>query len=421
MPISTFLARRFQSKGPAAGIRLVARLAILGIALGVATLLLTQSVLSGFEKVFKESLMGFSAHVAVLRYGGIPDPKNLQKQMNDQWGEELAGATPFFYRESLLVAGGKVRGAALKGIDPAQFEEVYGLQIKPWEDFVLSEGAWQQSPEAIQALLLSPSEAPPLLLGEDLAKSLGVGREQNLVKVFLPKQGTDSEKALHRFENFRVVGTFNAGLKELDAGFALVDQARLAQVFGEDTAASSPATGLEFRLHDPERAPMIAAAMEEALGPGYEVYSWQQMNEPLFHALRLERVLFFVLMAMVVAVAAFNVIGVLLLMIFEKKKEISILRALGLSLARLKKIWLLQGLGLGLLGALGGLILASVLGLWLKNSQAFRLAKEVYWVENLPLEASATVALSVLGASLLLIGLASLFALRQLKKAPLQL
>lgn len=393
----------------------MARLAILGIALGVATLLLTQSVLSGFEKVFKESLMDFSAHVAVLRYGGIGQPEELIQQIEKEWGEQIEAVTPFLYRESLLVAGGKVRGAALKGIDPSSFSQVYGVKVNSW----LQQGQGLPSANSMKELLNISGKVPSLVLGVDLARDLGVSAEQPFVKVFLPEENSKPSKQKHRFQSFRVTGTFRAGLKELDEGFALLDRESLAQVFGEDPRSSAAATGLEFRLKNPELAPVVAQEMESALGPGYEVYSWQRMNESLFHALRLERILFFVLMSMVVAVAAFNIIGVLVLMIFEKRREISLLRALGSSSRGLRRLWVLQGLSLGGVGVLGGVLIASLLGWGLQKSKLFHLAKEVYWVEELPLQASWWVLLTVIGVTLCFIWLATRFAVREIRRAPL--
>jgi lipoprotein-releasing system permease protein len=174
-------------------------------------------------------------------------------------------------------------------------------------------------------------------------------------------------------------------------------------------------------LSHPDEAPYWAEHLKKLLGLGYEVLSWQRLNAPLFQALRMERSMFFVIMAMVVAVAAFNITGVLILMIFDKSREISILRAMGASRRGIRRVFALEGLWIGLVGAGAGIVLGALLAWGIHASGILKLAKEVYFISELPVELSGTVLLTVFLASLSIAYLATRFAVTRLNRAPLDL
>ncbi len=381
-------------------------LAILGVALGVATLTLTQAVLNGFEKTFQESILGFSAHLAIPKDGEMKDLALEERKILQGHAGEVVATTPYLFRSGLMVAHGRDKGVLIKGIDPLTFSRVYAVKVRPW--------AGAQVPAKIEDLLKNPGEVPPLVLGADLAEELGIQKPGETVKVFLPKEG---EEGFRNFQLFRVAGIFSTGFYEFDHNFAFVDLKRLQGLL----AIPDVVTGLELKLKDPLRADELAKEFNLQLGPLYEANSWQEINGPFFKALRLERIVFFVIMAMVVAVAAFNIVGVLLLMIFQKVREISILKAMGVSYANLKKLFGMQGLAIGTLGCFLGVFTGAFVTWVLKNTHAFRLAKEVYFVGELPVELSGWVILAVVGVSLMIAFLATQWAVARLKKVPLDL
>lgn len=403
-----FLSKKYRQAHKRRGIRLVWRLAVLGVALGVATLTLTQSVLSGFEHVFKEAILGFNGHLVVLKLNGMAEPQEEEAYLRQELGGALVQATPFFYREGLLVARGRVKGAVFKGINPLTFEEVYDVKLRPWPA--------TQPTAKIKDLLAGPGKYPRVILGEDLAERLLGKGGGGLVKAFLP-HGTRGEKGEKSFDLFQVAGTFSSGLKEFDEGFVLADAGVLQNIFG----VPGEATGIEMTLVHPNEAPYWARRLDKLLGPGYEVLSWQKLNAPLFQALRIERSMFFVIMTLVVAVAAFNIAGVLILMIFDKSREISILRALGSGRKGLRRIFALEGLWIGLVGAVLGIMLGVGVAWILRASGILKLAKEVYFISEFPVDISGTVLISVFGASLAIAYLATRFAVTRLNKAPLDL
>jgi lipoprotein-releasing system permease protein len=403
-----FLAEKYLRAPAKRGIRLVLRLAIFGVALGVATLMLTQSVMSGFERVFRESILGFNAHLVLLKQGEMEDVPAEEKAIASKLGDEYRGGTSFLYREVLLVAKGRVKGAVLKGIDPLTFNRVYAVKVRPFSG--------PQVPAKIEDLLKNSSGLPTLVLGADLAKELGVEAAGARLKVFLPKRG--AEKAgKENFQNFEVSGVFSTGLYEYDHGFAFVDLKTLQGLLD----AEGRATGIEMVLKDPEAAEAIAQRLEEGMSSAYQAVSWQRLNGPLFSALRKERLMFLFIMAMVVAVASFNIVGVLLLMIFDKGREISILRSLGAPLRGLQRVFAYQGLTIGAIGGALGIALGAAVAWLVQSTELLKLEKEVYLVERLPVEWSPWVALTVGAVTLAVTLAASLVGVSRLKRSGLDL
>jgi len=404
----SYLAKKYLRAPSKRGVRVVLALAVLGVALGVATLTLTQSVLRGFERVFLDSVLGFNAHLVVLKDGEMLHPDEEWTKISTLLGADLRETTSFLYREALLIAHGRVKGAVLKGIDPLTFPRVYAVKAR--------RAAEPQVPAKIEELLQGPSEIPAVILGEDLAEDLGVRGDGELLKVFLPRKASNP-KAESNFQAFKVAGIFTSGLYEYDHGFAFVNSKDLQSLLGIESSA----TGFEMTLANPERAEEAAERLKSGLGFGYEAVSWKRLNAPLFSALRQERGVFLVIMTMVVAVAAFNIVGVLSLRILEKRREISVLRAMGAPISGLKRVFEYQGFAVGLAGSALGVFLGLALAWFLRFSGILKLEKEVYLVERLPVEISPTLVATVAAISVAICVAASWAAVTRLRKAPLDL
>ncbi|HKY64529.1 MAG TPA: ABC transporter permease [bacterium] len=403
-----FLAEKYLRSPAKRGIRLVLRLAVFGVALGVATLTLTQSVMSGFEKVFRESILGFNAHLVLLKQGEMEDIPAEEKAIQAKLGADYRGGTPFLYREGLLVAKGRVKGAVLKGIDPLTFNRVYAVKVRPFSR--------TQVPAKIEDLLKTDKGLPALVLGSDLAKELEVEGLGSTLKIFLPKRGAE-KGGEENFRTFEVTGVFSTGLYEYDHGFAFVDLQTLQGLL----EAEGRASGIEMVIRDPAAAEAIAENLEAGLSPAYQAVSWQRLNGPLFSALHKERLMFLIIMAMVVAVASFNIVGVLLLMIFDKAREISILRSLGATVGGLQRVFAYQGLAIGAVGGILGIGLGAGIAWLVQRTEWLKLEKEVYLVERLPVEWSPEVALTVGAVTLAVTLVASLVGVSRLKRSGLDL
>ena len=402
------MAKKYLKAPSKRGIKIVLRLAVLGLALGVATLTLTQAVFRGFEQVFRQSILGFNAHLVVLKEGEMTDLEAEFSKIRRSLGDEYQDGTPFLYRETLLVAHGKVKGAVFKGIDPLTFARVYAVKVRPWTG--------TQVPAKIEDLLHAPVQFPAVILGKDLAEELEIRGPDETIKVFLPTQASKN-KGGQEFQSFQVVGTFTTGLYEFDHGFAFADLSRMQQL----VKAPGAATGIEMLLRHPLNADEIAGRLQGDLGLGYQAISWQKLNGQLFSALKKERWMFLVIMAMVVAVAAFNIIGVLSLILFDKSREVSLLRALGASRAALKRLFALQGLTIGAVGCFAGLLLGVGVAWLVKATGLLKLEKEVYLVERLPVEWSPALVMTVVAVSLGITLLVSWVAVTRLNKMPLDL
>ncbi len=398
-----FLVKKYLSLNSKKGMRFIVRLTVFGVMLGVATLTLTQAVLSGFQKEFRKSILGFNAHLVVLKQGEMDHPQQEADKIRNILKDKEVASTPFLYRETLLIHQGKVKGGVLKGIDPLTFHQVYGVGVRS-----LQTG---QQVGNVEELFRVSTKYPRIILGENLAGELGVSATNPLVKVYIATHDAKS------FQWFEVVGLFSSGLYEFDRNFAFAELSALQEIF----LASGKVSGIEMTLRHPEEADELASLVQRKLGIPYEVVSWQKLNAPLFQALEIERGMFFIIMTMVVGVASFNVVGIILLMVFEKSREISILRALGASYRSIKRWFALQGFVLGGIGVLGGLVLGWLIAELLKYFPIFKLEKEIYLVDKLPVQFSLGLALSIVGAALLIIYLSTRIAVSRIEKSPLDL
>lgn len=404
-----FLTMRHLGSPLKRGVRFVIVLATFGVALGVATLTLTQAVAVGLEKIFHDSILGFNAHLVVQKMGEMEDPQGETKRIRELLGDEVLATTPFLYREVLLVSHGKVKGAVLKGIDPLTFNQVYAVKVRP--------RAETQVPANIKDLLQAPADFPRVVLGKDLAEALGISGEGANVKIFVPSPQAAGKKVTGTFQVFAVSGIFETGISKFDEAFAIVDLGAMQKVFDKIGWAS----GIEIKLKDPDRAIELEENHRQNFLLPYDVRSWQKLNAPFFRALTMERILFFLIMGLVVVVAAFNIVGVLLLLIFDKTREISILRALGASESGLKRIFGLTGLMLGGAGSILGVVMGFGVAFLIRSTGWIRPVKEIHFVDRLPVEISLPLVAVVIGASLAITLIATWFGVSRLKSSGLDL
>lgn len=367
--------------------------ALIGLILGVCAQVVALSILVGFEKHFTQSILGFNADLVLLRDGEISNPDTVLPQVKLYESKGVRAITPFLYREGLIAHHSKVKGFAIKGIDTNTFSSVYNLEFKVFSDVENSD-----SKKVIHSLNKPQEEGTsPILLGVDLAEYLGVGSENPYVSIMLPKGDLKKISDPKQFKKFKVIGTFSSGLYEFDSQFALMDLS-LAQKFFD---LSNTITGYEMKVKDLKKASHIAEAMAEDFTFPYQALSWDELNAEIFQALELEKKLFFIIMGLIVLVAAANLIGLVVILISEQSKEISILKVMGMKNKTLERIFAFQGLLL----AIGGVGLGCGLG-WLVAKMLAQysfipLAKEVYLVSQLPIEVNARMLIWVCGFGIL--------------------
>ena len=305
-----------------------------GIALGVAALIIVLSVMNGFRKEVRDRMLSVVSHVEVGLAGGaaLGDWQATAAQVRRH--PEVAALAPFVSAEALVARGDEMRGIVVRGILPAEEESVTELAAN-----------------AKGVLARLTPESGNVVLGVELAKALGV-KEGDKVSLILPGGGTSAAGVVPRLGTLVVAGTFDAGHFEYDNGLALVhlaDAEKLFQLAGPN--------GLRLRLKDLEQAPRVAAELEVALGPRAAVRDWTETNRNWFASVQIQKRLLSIILTLIVAVAAFNLVSTLVMTVTDKRADIAILRTLGATPRSVMGIFMVQGAASGVIGTLAGVLL----------------------------------------------------------------
>lgn len=352
-------------------------IAVIGLMLGVASQSIAVSILGGFEKVFTQSILGFNAHLVLMKEGEIADPEAVLQDLKPfENPEGITHITPFLYREGLIAHHGKVKGGILKGIDPLTFGDVYDVKLRIFS----SSSASPPLPEALK----NGEGEPKILLGSDLAEYLGVTPEDRTVSILSPQGDLKKIADVNNFKRFEVAGTFSSGLYEYDSQFALLTLSQAQSFFKSEGRV----TGFEMRMGAPQEAQEWAGRMEKTFPPPFQIIPWQELNAEIFQALKLEKRLFFLIMGLIVTVAAANLIGLIVISVAHQSGEISILRAMGMRSKKIARIFFWQGMMLSLLGVVLGTMLGAAVSYFLSSHALFSIAKEVYLISSLPISLS---------------------------------
>ena len=341
-------------------VSLMSLMSVTGVAVGVMALVVVIAVMAGFEADLKERLLALQAHVVVAPEAMVDDPDALLARVENIAG--VVAAAPVIESQVMLRAGGGAAGVVLRGIDPRQTAAVLDGRV----DFNALSRA-------------NGATAPPLLLGAELARQLGVLAGD---RVFLVTPGGMLSPVGHvpAMRPFQVAGIFTSGLYAHDGAtaFAALDDARRA------LRQARPITGIQVRVADIYAADRVAEAITAALGNGFQVRSWMQTNRSLFSALRLERAAMFIILALIVLVAAMNIASALIMTVMEKAKDIAILKTLGATDRAIGRIFVRNGLAIGIPGIVLGTAVGLVLCGLLSRYDLIRLPGEIFYVTHLP-------------------------------------
>ncbi|WP_298231390.1 lipoprotein-releasing ABC transporter permease subunit [uncultured Azohydromonas sp.] len=321
-------------------ISFISGVSMLGIGLGVAALIIVLSVMNGFQKEVRDRMLSVISHVEVLEPGGaaLPDWRAVAAQARQQ--PQVQGAAPFIATQALLARGDNMRGVLVRGIEPAEEATVTPLAARLRDTTLarLQPGAWQ------------------IVLGAELARQLGVAPGDSVTLVAPGGQVTPAG-VVPRFRAFTVAGTFSAGHYEYDSALALIhleDAARLFRVEGP--------TGVQLRLADVNEARAVAQQLGASM-PQLLVRDWTRTNAAWFDAVQIEKRLMFIILTLIVAVAAFNLVSTLVMTVTDKRADIAILRTLGASPRSIMGIFVVQGAAAGIIGTLGGTALGLLVAL----------------------------------------------------------
>ena len=315
-------------------ISFISGVSMLGIALGVAALIIVLSVMNGFQKEVRDRMLGVVSHIEIYGPGGgvLPDVNKTMEEARRN--PQVIGAAPFIAAQALLARGEDMRGAIVRGIDPAREPEVTDLAsgMKP----VLAR--------------LEPGRFG-VVLGAELARNLGV-REGDPVTLIAPGGQVTPAGVVPRLKQMTVVGTFDSGHYEYDSSLALIheeDAARILRLEGP--------TGVRLKLKDLHQAPEVAAELSETLSGSPIVRDWTRQNRTWFAAVQVEKRMMFIILTLIVAEAAFNLVSTLVMTVTDKRADIAILRTLGASPSSIMGIFVVQGAAVGVIGTLLGLLL----------------------------------------------------------------
>ncbi|MBI3540662.1 MAG: ABC transporter permease [Deltaproteobacteria bacterium] len=364
--------------------------AILGLAFGVSALLVALSVVSGFEKEYKKSILGFNSHLIVLKADEIRDPEGLIQDLTryEKFGK-MVGVSPFIYREGMAVSGTKVKGIVLKGVDFEKYSRLSHLKIER---------------------TVSDPKLPQLILGKKLSEELQLKPSDSTLRVLFPQGLQPESMGTKNIRSFVVTGNFESGLYEYDSSFALLSLSQAKDFFETGGRVS----GIEIWLEDPDRAEAWASAMRKEMSYPFEVTTWRELNENIFRALETEKFVFGLIMVVLIGVASLNILGTLMMLVLERQEEVSVLRTLGLTWKRVRKIFLFDGLLIGSAGIVLGLLLGGGVLFILEHWQPIHLESEIYFVSRVPVHFSFQTMGLVVGIALSIVFLGCELALRRM-------
>jgi lipoprotein-releasing system permease protein len=384
------LARRKQ-----AFISIISLISILGVGLGVASLIVVLGVMNGFSQNLRDKILGVNAHVIVMSYqGGIADYEEITQKLKSV--PDIKGITPFIYSEMMLSAPGGVKGVVLRGIDPVAAKTVLGLA----QD--MKKGSLEN--------LQNPGQFPGIIIGHELASRLGltIGSKVNILS---PTGKKSAAGFSPKIEIFEVRGIFKTGMYEYDSSLAYTTISDCQKMLGFKKDLVS---GLEIRLKDVYKAEVTGKKINELLG-GYPFYvrNWMEMNQNLFSALKLEKTAMGVILAMIILVGSFSIITTLVMLVMEKTKDIAIMMSMGATTAMIRRIFMLQGLIIGFIGTSLGYVLGFSISLLLKKYQFIKLPADVYYLDHLPVLLKWPDMITIGLTAMLLCFLATIYPARQ--------
>jgi lipoprotein-releasing system permease protein len=317
-------------------ISFISGVSMLGIGLGVAALIIVLSVMNGFQKEVRDRMLGVVSHIEIFSPGGASLPDVAKTLAEAKANSQVIGASSFIATQALLARGEDMKGAIIRGIDPATEAQVTDL------------AASSQNLDAVKALV--PGEFG-VVLGYELARQLGVGKGDR-VTLIAPSGQVTPAGVVPRMKQLTVVGTFDSGHFEYDATLAMMHMEDAAKMF----RLEGP-TGIRLKLKDLHQARDVAKQLSLSLTGDLVVRDWTRQNKTWFAAVQVEKRMMFIILTLIVAVAAFNLVSTLVMTVTDKRADIAILRTLGASPKSIMGIFVVQGATVGVIGTLSGLLL----------------------------------------------------------------
>ena len=370
MRFELFIAARYlRAKRRQAVVGVITAISVVGVAAGVASLIIALAITNGMRRDLQERLVGSTAHVDLMRVAGdgIRDWRPLLAQLRTM--PHVTAAAPGLYGQVLISRGARSGGALIKGIVPADERAVGNLL----------QAVVQGSAEPLESTALLSSVLPPIVIGGDLADTLGV-HTGDTVLVTSPQGELTPLGLVPRYQRFSVAGIFKSGFYQYDSSYAFTRLADAQRLFSEPDLISV----ISFKVDDLYQADRIGHTIEDAAGKSFQTTNWMEQNRELFRALKLEQIVTFIVLALIVCVAALNILIALTMMVMEKTRDIAVLMSFGVRAEQIRRIFLLQGLLISAVGTSLGLLLGYGLS-WVGGHYRFiHLDAAVYSIDYLP-------------------------------------
>jgi lipoprotein-releasing system permease protein len=416
MRFELFIATRYlRAKRRQAFIGVITGISVLGVAAGVASLIVALAVNNGFRQDLQARLLGSTSHISLLRVesDGISDWRPLLEKLSKQ--PHVVAAAPAIYEQVLISRGPRARGAVIKGMLPQYERKVSDLlsSVNMGSAATLDEEPAQpggtvsnlslglssnsnanssataadknvrstqaESPDDLAGVKQRVAAMPPIILGNDMANEIGATLG-SVVLVTSPQGELTPFGMVPKYIRFRVAGIFNSGFFDYDSSWAFIRLADAQQLFGLGDVISV----IQFKIDDIYQAGDVAHELEQAAGQGFMTTNWMEQNKPLFRALRLERVVTFITIGLIVFVAALNILISLIMMVMEKTKDIAVLMSLGTKKAQIRRVFIAQGVLIGVIGTAIGLVIGYAIS-WAGGHYHFiSLSAEVYSIDYVP-------------------------------------
>lgn len=405
MPYELIISLRYlKAKRKQTFLSLITVISILGVILGVMALIIVLSVMSGFQKSLRDKILGINSHVIVLNYQGPFDKyHDVIEKVKDVKG--VKDVAPFAITQVLVSGKDRSIGMVLRGIEPSLQKKVTDLTkfVKVGSIDNLSQ----------------KGKLPGILIGKELAANLGVIEGDKLI-VILPQGEITPLGVMPKMVEFEVVGIFETGMFDYDASMGYISLNEAQRLLG----IGDKITGIEIKVNDIFKSDIVAQEAQGKLGLPFKVRDWKEMNRNLFSALKLEKTALFIILLLIVLVAAFNIITALVMLVMEKNKDIAILKSMGATYKSIAKIFKLQGIIIGLVGTSVGGFLGVLVSINLHSIVTFAekvtgielLARDVYFMDRFPSSVDPIDVLLVCSFSFLICYLATLYPAKEAAK-----
>lgn len=406
--------RYLRSKKRYKFVSVIGFISILGVMIGVTALNVVLSVMGGFEQELRDRILGVSSHVAVLSYEGrIEDYSKVREEVTRFPG--VVGASPFIYGQAMIAYGNNVSGAVVRGIDPETAGDVTNIHNAIGRGMTrdLSQVGDSELEELGREILLKLEEEtssgkPPIIIGKELASMLGV-ITGDTVNVVSPFGRIGPVGPMPRTRSFEIIAIFDYGMIEYDSTISYIHLGDAANFF----AMGDSVTGIEVKVRNIFDARNIAGKLSDVLGFPFYTRNWEEANKSLFQALKLERIVVAIFLGFIILVAALNIVSTLTMLVMEKNRDISILRAMGATKKSIKKIFIIDGMTIGLIGTVLGSFLGLAICYILKTSETVRrlipFDEKVYPIAEFPVKIEPLYFLIVAVCSLLICLIATLY------------